>query len=47
MIDQQAYMLSANDVFAGSAVLFLVLIGVVWMARPVKSGVPVDAGGAH
>jgi MFS transporter, DHA2 family, multidrug resistance protein len=47
MIDQQAYMLSANDVFAGSAVLFLVLIGVVWLARPVKSAVPVDAGGAH
>jgi len=47
MIDQQAYMLSANDVFAGSAVLFLVLIGVVWLARPVKSAAPADAGGAH
>jgi DHA2 family multidrug resistance protein len=47
MIDQQAYMLSANDVFAASAVLFLILIGVVWLARPVKSAVPVEAGGAH
>jgi DHA2 family multidrug resistance protein len=40
-------MLSANDVFAASAVLFLILIGVVWLARPVKSAVPVEAGGAH
>jgi DHA2 family multidrug resistance protein len=47
MIDQQAYMLSANDVFAASAVLFLLLIGVVWLARPVKAAPPVDAGGAH
>jgi DHA2 family multidrug resistance protein len=47
MIDQQAYMLSANDVFYVSALLFLVLIGVVWLARPVKSAAPVDAGGAH
>ena len=47
MIDQQAYMLSANDVFAASAVLFLILIGVVWLARPVKTAAPVDAGGAH
>ena len=34
-------------VFAASAVLFLILIGVVWLARPVKSAVPVEAGGAH
>jgi MFS transporter, DHA2 family, multidrug resistance protein len=47
MIDQQAYMLSANDVFAASAVLFLVLIGVVWLARPAKTAAAVDAGGAH
>jgi DHA2 family multidrug resistance protein len=47
MIDQQAYMLSANDVFAASSVLFLLLIGLVWLARPVASGAPTDAGGAH
>ena len=47
MVDVQAYMLSANDVFYVSALLFLVLIAVVWMARPVKSGAAVDAGGAH
>jgi DHA2 family multidrug resistance protein len=36
MVDQQAYMLSANDIFYVSAILFLLLIGVVWLARPVK-----------
>jgi DHA2 family multidrug resistance protein len=35
LIDQQAFMLSANDVFYASALLFLALIGVVWLARPV------------
>jgi DHA2 family multidrug resistance protein len=34
LIDQQAFMLSANDVFYASALLFLALIGVVWLARP-------------
>jgi DHA2 family multidrug resistance protein len=50
LIDQQAFMLSANDVFYASAVLFLLLIGVVWLARPVKSaaaGASGAAAGAH
>jgi len=47
MIDQQAYMMAANDVFAVSALLFVLLIGLVWLARPVKGGAPADAGGAH
>ncbi|MGH8596501.1 MAG: DHA2 family efflux MFS transporter permease subunit [Gammaproteobacteria bacterium] len=34
VIDQQAYMLSANDIFAVSAGLFVVLIGLVWLTRP-------------
>jgi DHA2 family multidrug resistance protein len=38
LVDQQAYMLSANDIFYVSAILFIVLIGVVWLARPVKGG---------
>jgi MFS transporter, DHA2 family, multidrug resistance protein len=37
VIDQQAFMLSANDIFYASAVIFLLLIGVVWLARPAKS----------
>ena len=35
-IDVQAYMLGANDIFYASALLFVALIGVVWLARPVK-----------
>jgi DHA2 family multidrug resistance protein len=48
IVDQQAYMLSANDVFYVSALLFLALIAVVWLARP--AGVAASDGaaaGAH
>jgi DHA2 family multidrug resistance protein len=38
LIDQQAFMLSANDVFYASALLFLALVGVVWLARPPARG---------
>ncbi|HEX8739154.1 MAG TPA: DHA2 family efflux MFS transporter permease subunit [Casimicrobiaceae bacterium] len=46
MIDQQAYMLSANDIFYASALICAGLIAVVWLARPVKStgAMPVAAG---
>ncbi|WP_424196529.1 DHA2 family efflux MFS transporter permease subunit [Ampullimonas aquatilis] len=47
IIDQQAFMLSANDVFRISAWIFILLIAVVWLARPVKQAKPVDTGGAH
>ncbi len=48
MIDAQAYMMSANDVFFASAILFLLLIGVIWLARPVKAGAdPGAAAAAH
>ena len=46
IVDQQAFMLSANDIFFVSAVLFVLLIAVVWLARPAKRGggqVPVAA----
>ncbi len=33
MIDQQAYMLAANDIGLGSAMLFVLLSGFVWMIR--------------
>jgi len=49
LVDQQAFMLSANDVFYVSGLLFLALIAVVWLARPVR-GVPQGseaAAGAH
>jgi MFS transporter, DHA2 family, multidrug resistance protein len=49
LVDQQAFMLSANDVFYVSALLFLALIGVVWLARPAKGGAGGSeaAAGAH
>ena len=37
MVDQQAFMLAANDVFYASAVLFLLLIPFVWLSKPTKS----------
>ena len=49
LVDQQAFMLSANDVFFVSALLFLALVGVVWLARPVHGapGAGDAAAGAH
>ena len=47
LVDQQAFMLSANDIFAASSVLFLFLIAVVWMARSSRSLGHVDSSGAH
>jgi MFS transporter, DHA2 family, multidrug resistance protein len=38
LVDQQAFMLSANDIFLVSGVLFLALIVLVWFARPQKAG---------
>lgn len=43
----QASTMAADDIFWMSALLFLALIGLVWLTKPVKSAVPVDAGGAH
>ncbi|MSR13460.1 MAG: DHA2 family efflux MFS transporter permease subunit [Gammaproteobacteria bacterium] len=34
LIDQQAFMMAANDLFLGSAYLFIALLGIVWLARP-------------
>jgi DHA2 family multidrug resistance protein len=48
MIDQQAFTRAADDVFFASAFLFIVLIGLIWFAKPVKAGAAsADAGGAH
>ncbi len=38
MVDQQAYMLAANDIFLGSALIFLLLIPFVWVSRPIRAG---------
>jgi len=38
IVDQQAFMLAANDVFYGSAIIFLLLIPFVWLSRPARGG---------
>ena len=38
LIDQQAFTRAADDVFLASAWLFLALIPLVWLARPVGRG---------
>jgi DHA2 family multidrug resistance protein len=48
IVDSQAFMLSANDIFYVSGILFLALIGLVWFARPLRSGAGATAAsGAH
>ncbi|NML48567.1 DHA2 family efflux MFS transporter permease subunit [Ramlibacter sp. G-1-2-2] len=44
LVDQQSFMMAANDIFYGSAVLFLCLIPLVWLTHPQKS--PAGSGGA-
>lgn len=50
LIDQQAFTRAADDIFLGSAYLFILLIGLIWLTRrPPKAagGAAADAGGAH
>jgi DHA2 family multidrug resistance protein len=49
LIDQQAAVLGANDLFRLSAWLFLLLIPVIWLARPVRAAKPAaaEASAAH
>jgi DHA2 family multidrug resistance protein len=37
MLDQQAYMLAANDVFYVSAAIFMCLVPIVWLAKPKRA----------
>jgi DHA2 family multidrug resistance protein len=48
LVDQQAFMLAANDIFYLSAALFLVLIPLVWLTHPQRGGAGGEAAaGAH
>lgn len=50
LIDNQAFMLAAADIFRASALLFMALMLMVWHARPpkaVSATGAADAGGAH
>ena len=49
LVDQQAYMLAASDVFYASALIFLLLIPLVFLTRHGKAGAgrADAAAGAH
>ena len=48
LVDAQAYMLSANDIFYVSGIIFLALIVLVWLAHPVRGPAGrAAAAGAH
>jgi DHA2 family multidrug resistance protein len=48
MVDAQAFMLSANDIFYASGLLFVALVVIIWLARPARSGAAAQVGaGAH
>jgi DHA2 family multidrug resistance protein len=50
LIDQQAYTRAVDDIFLGSAYLFIALISLIWLTqRPPKltGAAPADTGGAH
>jgi MFS transporter, DHA2 family, multidrug resistance protein len=42
-ISQQSYILAANEVYLWIGVIFVALIGVVWLARPVRAAAGVPA----
>jgi MFS transporter, DHA2 family, multidrug resistance protein len=43
LVDAQAFMLSADDIFYASALLFLALVAVVWLARPAQGAAGAQA----
>jgi DHA2 family multidrug resistance protein len=43
----QAGMLGVNDIFFVSSILFVVLIGFIWLSKPTKTTAPADMGAAH
>jgi MFS transporter, DHA2 family, multidrug resistance protein len=47
LIDQQAYTMAVTDIFYLSAVLFFMLIALVWMSKPTLGAAAPEGGGAH
>jgi MFS transporter, DHA2 family, multidrug resistance protein len=48
LVDAQAFMLSADDIFRVSGIIFIGLILLVWLARPVhRAAAAASASGAH
>jgi MFS transporter, DHA2 family, multidrug resistance protein len=47
-IDVESHLLAANDLFWVSSVLFLLMIGLIWLARPIRADLPSGvAQGVH
>jgi MFS transporter, DHA2 family, multidrug resistance protein len=47
MVNRQAFTLSALDLFYGSALLLVILIPLLWIARPPRQQTGPDAAAAH
>ncbi len=47
LVDAQAFMLAADDIFYVSGIIFILMIGLVWLARPQLGAVGAAASGAH
>jgi DHA2 family multidrug resistance protein len=47
MLNAQAAMMGLNDIFYVSALIFLLIIPLIWITRPVKGGAGADASAAH
>ena len=45
LVDQQAFMLAANDIFMGSAAIFMLLIPSIWFAKRIRMAPPAAPGG--
>lgn len=46
-VNAQAAMMGLNDIFFVSALIFLLIIPLIWITRPVKGGGGADASAAH
>lgn len=46
-VDGQATIMGLNDVFMISAAIFIAIIPLIWITKPVRGNAPVDAAGAH
>jgi DHA2 family multidrug resistance protein len=46
LVNAQAYVLAADDIFYASAIIFIVLLPLIWFTKRTKSAAA-DAGGAH
>jgi MFS transporter, DHA2 family, multidrug resistance protein len=46
-VNTQAAMMGLNDIFFISAIIFILIIPLIWITRPGKGGGGADAAGAH